>query len=310
MLVGIAFIAVTFMQNLFAVGPAFDRLTNDFRPFMDTQALATAQQDIDGLAAAGGEIQNGMLPALAQQMGVGTDQLSGMIAQQYPDVAKGLAAIPQITPQFTTLVTTLNDQIPYFDAADAIPTSSLPAASVPWSLLAVGIVTFLIGLWAWFSPRAASAVAMVLGLALIVVPLALNLPHKASYADTLNSNLKPVYNQQLIDSASASLTTLSAMGKQMQGEMLPGLANQLGMSGDQLTGFMAQNFPKTAAALGGFQDSMTRFQGMVTAFSDRLADYETLKPVSLAPIVWMIIVGGALVLLLGFGGFVAARTRT
>ncbi len=307
MLVGAVFIVVTFLQNLFAVGPAFDRLTNDFRPFMNQQALQSAQQNIDGLAAAGDEIQTKMLPALAQQLGVSTDQLSGMIGQQYPDVAKGLAAIPQVAPAFTSLITTLDQQRPYFEAADAIPTSSLPASSVPWSLLGAGILTFLVGLWLWASPRAASMVALVLGLALIVVPLVLSLPHKASYADTLNENLKPVYNQQLIDQAGGSLTTLSAMGTQLQQEMLPGLAGQLNMTPEQLAAFMGQNFPATTAAMAGFQDSMTSFQGMVGAFSNRLADYETLKPVALVPIVWMMIGGGAIVLLFGIVGLAAAR---
>ena len=60
-LVGAAFVAVTLSANLFQVGPAFDRLTDDFRPIMSQKALQTDQQDIDTLAAAGAEIQTQML---------------------------------------------------------------------------------------------------------------------------------------------------------------------------------------------------------------------------------------------------------
>lgn len=309
-LLGAAFVTVTLTANLFHVGPAFDRLTNDFRPIMTQQELQADQQSINGLSAAATEIQTKMLPALGQQLGMTTDQLNGMISQQYPDVAAGLAAIPQITPTFTGLITTLDQQRPYFQAADAIPTSSLPAASVPWTLLVVGLLTAGFGVWIWFSPRAGSIAMAILGAALIIGPLALNLPHKASYADTLNANLKPVYNQQLIDQANASLTTLSKMGTQIQQNMVPGLAVAMKMTPDQVNAFIGQNFPATAAALTSMPDSMTRFQNMVGAFQNRLADYQVLKPVSLVPIVWFMIGGGIAMFLIGGAGVAVAGKGT
>ena len=194
-LIGVGFVGVALGANLFHVGPAFDRLTNDFRPIMTQKALQTDQQDIATLAAANAEIQNKMMPALAQQLGVTPAQFSTMMARQYPAVTAGLAAMPQITPSFTSLVTTLDQQRPYFEAADAIPTSSVAATSVPWSLFGVGLVTAGIGVWVWFKPRGSAVAATVVGAALIAIPLVLSMPHKASYADTMNANLKPVYTQ-------------------------------------------------------------------------------------------------------------------
>ena len=52
-LIGGAFVAVTLMANLFHVGPAFDRMTDDFRPVMTQKAIATDRQDIASLEAAG-----------------------------------------------------------------------------------------------------------------------------------------------------------------------------------------------------------------------------------------------------------------
>jgi hypothetical protein len=309
-LIGAGFIAVTLMANLFNVGPAFDKLTDDFRPIMNQDALQVAQQDIDSLAAAGTEIQNKMLPALAQQLGMTPDQLSSMMADQYPDVTAGLTALPQITPTFTGLVTTLDQNRPYFEAADAIPTESIPASSVSWSLLAVGIVVIALGVWVWFKPRAGSIVALVLGAALIAVPVILDMPHKADYADTLNENLKPVYTQELIDQANASLATLSAMGTEMQTKMLPDLAAQMNMTPEELNAFVGQNFPDTSAALAGMQASMGRFQGMVTAFANNLDNYETLKPVSFVPIVWYIIGSGIALVVLGAAGAVMPTRKT
>jgi len=306
-LIGAAFVAVTLAANLFHVGPAFDRLTDDFRPVMTQKAIQTDQQDIAALTAANTEIQTKMLPALAQQLGMTPAQMSTMMAEQYPAVTEGLAAMPKVMPTFSSLVTTLDQQRPYFKAADEIPTASVPATSVPWSLFAVGLVAIGLGVWVWFKPRGSAVAVTVIGAALIAVPLILSMPHKASYADTLNANLKPVYTQQLITKADSSLTTLSAMGTEMQQKMLPDLATQLKMTPEELNAYFAQNFPTTMAALGGMPQSMARFQGLVTTFDQRLGDYNTLKPVSFEPIVWFMIGGGVALFLLGGTGVVITR---
>lgn len=301
-LIGAAFVAVTLAANLFRVGPAFDRLTNDFRPLMTQQSIQADRQGITSLSNASTEIQTKMLPALAGLLQMSPSQLSTMMGTQYPAVAKGLATVPQVTPTFSSLITTLDQQRPYFKAADEIPTASIPATSVPWSLFGVGLVAMGLGAIVWFRPRGAAIAVAVAGAALIAVPVALNMPHKASYADTLNTNLKPVYTQQMITQAQSSLTTLSAMGTQMQTKMLPAIATQLHMTPAQLNALFAQNFPATSATLASMPTTMGRFQNLVNTFNGRLADYNTMKPVSFAPIVWFMIGGGAALFLLGGTG--------
>jgi hypothetical protein len=306
-LIGAAFIAVTFAASLFHVGPAFDRLTDGFRPVMTQSALQTDRQDIAGLAAAGTEIQTKLMPALAQQLNVSPVQLNALMATQYPDVVAGLKALPTITPTFNGLVTTLDQQRPLFRSADAIPTKSLPATTVPWALLAVGIVIMGLGVFVWFTPRFSALIAAVLGAALIAMPLMFGMVHKATDADKLNANLKPVYTQQLITQADGALKTLSSMGSQMQTKMLPALATQLNMQPAQLQAFLEQNFPATATALADMPASLGRFQNLVGTFQKHLGDYNTLKPVSFEPIVWLMLGGGIALLGLGGAGLLAMR---
>lgn len=301
-LVGLAFAAITVFANLYHVGPAFDRMSDGFRPIMTQQSIQTARTDINGLAQAGTEIQGKLLPALASQLKMTPDQLATMMKTQFPAVAAGLSALPVITPQFTNVVNTLDAQRPYFAAADAIPTKSLPATTVPWAFLAVGLVTAALGVFVWFKPRGSAVIATLVGAALIAVPLALTMQHKASYADTMNKNLKPMYTQQLITDSRTGLTTLSAMGTQMQSVMLPALATQLKMTPAQLQTFLAQGFPATAAALSGLPAAMTRFQGLVATFDKHLADYNTIKSVRFVPIVWSMTIGGIALLVLGGAG--------
>jgi hypothetical protein len=308
-LVGGALVAVTFFANLYNVGPAFDRMTDGFRPIMTQQSIQAARQDTAGLAVAGTEMPSKMLPALAQQLNMTPAQLNGMLTQQYPDVAAGIRALPQVTPSLNNLINTLDEQRGNFALADAIPTKSLPATTVPWALLAVGIVAIGLGIVVWFTPKAGAITATVLGAALIAVPLSLNMVSKAAAADSLNSGLKPVYNEQLVVGAQQSLQTLSAMGTQLQEKMLPALATQLHMQPAQLTALLQQQFPATAAALNGMPAAFAHFDKMITQFDKHLADYNVVKPVEFTPIAWLMISGGiALFVLGGAGLLVTARS--
>jgi hypothetical protein len=274
---------------------------------MTQSALQTDRQDIAGLAAAGTEIQTKLMPALAQQLNVTPAQLNALMATQYPDVVAGLNALPKVTPTFNGLVDTLDQQRPLFRSADAIPTKSLPATTVPWALFAVGIVIMGLGVFVWFTPRFSALIATVLGAALIATPLMFGMVHKASDADKMNANLKRVYTQQLITQADGSLKTLSAMGGEMQTKMLPALATQLNMQPTQLQAFLEQNFPAMATALTNMPASLGRFQSLVGTFQQHLGDYNTLQPVSFEPIVWLMLGGGIALLILGGAGLLAMR---
>jgi len=307
MLVGAGLVALTLVSNLFAVGPAFENLITDFRPALTQQSLDTARADIAGMSAVQTEFTTKLAPALAQQLGMTPDQFNGFVSTKFPAVAAGMGALPTAVPAFNGLINTLDQQRPLFASADAIPTESLPATTVPWALLGAGLLVFLIGLAALRSPKAGGAAAVVVGLLLVAAPMALSLPGKASDADQLNANLKPVYTQALVDSATKSLGALGAMGKEMQTGMLPALAVQLKMSPEQLQAFLGTNFPATAQALQTMPASMARFNGLVKVFDQNLGNYETLKPVGLARLILILMVAGGLVAALGAVTVVTSR---
>ena len=157
-----------------------------------------------------------------------------------------------------------------------------------------GILSVALGIFMWFAPRTGGVIAVVLGIMLVAVPFALSLPTKAADADQMNANLRPVYTPALIAASGGALATVGTMGTEMSETMLPALAEKLGMTGDQLQAFLGENFPATAAALQNLPASMERFQGLVGTFESNLDNYATLEPVSFAPIIWTVIVGGGL----------------
>ena len=298
-LVGVVFIVVTLINNLFAVGPAFEEMITDFRPLLAEESLNTARADIAVLEAAGEEFQTAVAPGMAQALGMTPEEFAGMVQGQYPAVAQGMQALPEITATFSGLIDTLDSQRALFESADAIPSDDLSATTVPWIITISGLLAIAAGVMLFMPGRVWAILTVVLGAVLLIATFALNLPQKAADADELNENLTPIYTQELIDGATGSLAIIGAMGQEMQTKMLPDLAAALGMSPDELNAFMGENFPATAAAMQSMPDSLPRFEGFVGIFAMNLDNYETIQPVSFTPIIWMMVIGGILILLAG-----------
>jgi hypothetical protein len=294
-IIGIVFLAMTMINNLFEVGPAFEELIDDFRPVLTDESLDTARADIAVLEAAGIEFQTVVGPAMAQAFGMTPEQFGGMVESQYPAVAQGMEALPAITETFTGLIDTLDSQGDLFASADAIPSDDLPANTVPWIIAISGVLALGLGVM-MFKPGPIWAIlVLALGVILVISTVVLSLPQKAADADQLNENLTPIYTQDLIDRANASLVVIGAMGEQMQTAMLPDLAAQLGMTLDELNVFMGEQFPATAAAMQSMPESLPRFNAFVGIFDANLDNFETIQPVAFSPIIWAFLLGGVLI---------------
>lgn len=140
------------------------------------------------------------------------------------------------------------------------PDQEPAATTFPWRLAGTGLLTILAGCDLWSRPRLGAPVAASLGALLMAARLALSRPQKASDADQLNNNLKPVYTAALVTQAQGVLTTMSAMGAQLQTPMLLALGAQLKLTTRQPQQFLRQNVPATAVGLQNFPAAMRRSQ--------------------------------------------------
>jgi len=292
--VGIGLITLGFARNLFSVGPAFEEMIDDFRPALNDEAIGALRADLQGLDAVAVEFGTAVAPAMASQLGMTPAEFDAYVATEFPAVAGGMAIVPHAVTGFSGLVDVLDQQQANFRSADEIPTESLPATTVPWGILFVGAVFVALGAAMLLtSDNRAPAATAVFGLIVVVAALIFGLPGKSSAADDLNAALELVYTVETVDGAAATLTVVTDMGEQLQGEMLPALAARLGMDGPGLEAFLVENFPATASALTGMPGMIERFDGLVATFEANLDNYETLRPVAFVPIIWALILGSA-----------------
>jgi hypothetical protein len=306
--VGVVLIVVAVAQNLFAVGPAFEEMIDDFRPYLADEPIETLRGDVAMLGGAVEEFQTGLAPALAGQLGMDPATFGQTMADQFPAVMTGLAVVPEAAPTFVGIIDLLDEQQANFASADAIPTTSLPATTVPWGITLVGLAFIGLGVYMFLTATRLSAiVSIVVGALVVVAAFALSLPGKSSDADALNDALKPVYTQETIDGAAQAVAAIEAMGGEMQSAMLPGLGGMLGMSEAEVQGFLGSQFPALATALGAMPEALPRFNGVVETFSANLDNYDTLRPVAFSPIIWTVIIGSLVVALAGAGALFLAK---
>ena len=306
-IIGLVLVVVVFANDLFTVAPAFEELTDEFgASVMQVDAIVTAEGDVVGLEAVSVEFNEVVVPTLSAAMGMDAASFSAFLGENFTAVAVGAQALPQVTEQFTGVIQLMESQFDNFEQADAIPTSSLPATTLPWIILLIGVAAIIIGIVLFFNFRVGAILAIVLGVVVVASSVLLNLVDKAGAADDMNAAFKPAYTQELVEGSQGALVVVGAMGTEMQTGMLPALAQQLGMSEEQLGQYMATEFPATTQALQTLPDAMGRFTVMVGAFDSQLENYNAIKNTTLQPIAWMVLIGGALILILGAWGFIAS----
>ena len=312
---GIVMLFSMLQANLFGIAPEFEDLTDGFRPIMEDEALATAQADVQALEAVGTEFQTAVLPQMSQALGMDEATFGAFMGEQFPAVAAGVEALPAVSQQFNGFLGLLEDQQANFGRADDIPTTFWPATTMPWIILFIGGGMVITGAWMFFRARSGNVAVAAFGILVLLGAGVLAFVPKANAADDMNSALEPVYTQELVDGAAASVAVVGAMGQEMQQVMLPAIAQQLQLSDAELAGFLSQ-FPATAAALESLPEAVGRFTVLARTFDEQLTNYQAVQVESLTPVAWTVMVTGAVTLVLGLVGLftyeapVPARTGT
>jgi hypothetical protein len=125
-----------------------DDLNEALYPVYTVETVEGAKGALSVIGAMGQEMSASMLPALAQQLGMGPEELGGFLAQNFPATAQGLQTLPDALGRFGNLVQTFDANLDNYDTLE--PVRFTP---IIWTFIIGGLVIAIAGGFALYSGR-------------------------------------------------------------------------------------------------------------------------------------------------------------
>lgn len=316
-LAGAFLIALPLSTGLPGKSQASADLMSAFRPAMSDQALAQGAGDLQTMAAMSGDIQNGLMPAVATQLHLTGPQLTQYLATHYPAVAKLVASSPAIQQYFSSLHTTMAAQQANFQQADQIPTGFLPPTAMTWLFIGPGAILLVIGIVGVSRPRwgrALLAAAGVLGLVVVIGLLATSMYAKTSAADTMNTAFQPVFATQNVQQGQGYVATVQAAGTEMSQKLIPDLAAAFRMTPGQFDALLTAKYPQFASGVTALPAIVSRMDAATSNIASNVDNYNQTAsipwtPGSLVTMFWLMVGPAAAVFVISTGALLTSWRR-
>lgn len=156
--------------------------------------------------------------------------------------------------------------------------------------------------------RVALLVSLIIGVVLVAAPLILNVAGKTAAVDRLTDDFRPALTADAVVVTRERLETVKAMAGQLQTEVIPALAQPLGLaSPEAVAAFLGENFPAVGKGMSELGTILPAFDGLVSAMEGNVKDFhlsDCIPTCSLptTTVTWLFILPGVvLVLVSGLG---------
>jgi translation initiation factor 1 len=244
---GLGLVVLPFALSLFDRAPAGERVTNRFRSALSANGLHDLAVNFGTMGAMVDQFIDQTSPQLAHELHMTNSQYDAFVGRQFPAVAAGVKGIPPLMAFVTPVAAQLEELNPQFKSVDSLPFLGLPLTTVSWILVAIGAALIGLGGVIWRTrSRVPVMFAAVLGLAMIVLPLALSYPRKASDATKVAAVGKVALSPQAAAGAQTANRLIDSTVTQVKTEMIPALAQRLHVSTAAFEHSLATNYPAVA----------------------------------------------------------------
>jgi hypothetical protein len=295
---GLGLIVVPFAMSLFDRAPAGERVTNRFRETMSTRGLHDLAANFATMGALVDQFVHQTSPELARQLHMNTGEYNAYVARQFPSVAAGVNGIPPLVAFVTPVAAQLEALHPQFASVDSLPFLGLPLTTIPWILLALGAVLVGLGVAVWDTRgRAALICAAGVGAAMLILPLALSYPRKASDARKVAAVGQVALSRQAATGAQTANRLIDNMVTQVDTQMLPAVAQRLHVSTGTLQATIATNYPAVAKGLAAWPTIKPGAVELVRRQVESIGDAATMNGLDFTPLPWYIMGPGIALLL-------------
>jgi hypothetical protein len=305
---GLGLVAAPFALSLFDRAPAGERITDRFRQTLSTNGLHDLAANFGTMGALVDTFDNRAAPALAAQLRMTPAEFQAYVADNFPAVAAGVKGIPPLVAFVTPVAAQLEALHPQFAAVDSLPFLGLPLTTVPWILVLLGGGLVALGAIVLAVPgRVGVLVAGAVGLAMIVVPLALSYPQKATDAGKVAAVGRVALSAKAAAGAQQANRLIDGLVTQAQTQMLPAVAARLHETPAALEGTIAADFPAVTRGLAAWARIKPGAFDLVRRQVASVHDAAELNGLDFAPLPWLIIGPGIALLLLGGAAVIVGR---
>lgn len=304
---GLGLIAAAPALSLFDRMAATERITDRVRPLITGPGLVAFRDNVELLDRGNAELTGSALPRFARELRTSPQELERVVATQFPALARGAAQIPDAAAALRKTTIGLTAREDKFERAESLPALGLPLTAIPWIFVGLGVGLAVAGVAALRSgARSPLRAILLVGLAMCVGTVAISAPDKAADSADLIDFGAPRLSQQNADKAQRTIAFATAMFDQLEGELLPSVARQLGLTPGQLRASIAREEPALATLLRESDAAIAVGQALSDANRASVADFRKTDKLELQALPWILIGPGALVAALAAAGLAGA----
>ena len=305
---GLGLVAAPFALSLFDRAPAGERITDRFRQTMSERGLRDLAGNFQTMGALVNQFIDRTSPALAGDLHMTSGQYDAYVARSFPAVAAGVRGIPPLVAFVTPVAAQLEALHPQFAAVDSLPFLALPLTTVPWILVALGLALTGLGLAVLrVRGRGGLVVAAGLGAALIVVPLALSYPAKATDASRVAAVGNVALSPKAAAGAQSANRLIDGMVTQVDTTMIPQVADRLHLTRTAFEQVLARDDPAVATGLAAWPRIRPGAVALVRRQVASVHDASVLAGLTFGALPWMIIGPGMGLLIGAIAGLAIGR---
>jgi hypothetical protein len=305
---GVGLIVLSFALSLFPRAAAGQRVLDRFRPTMSVSGLHSLATNFGTMGGAIDQFINETSPRLARELRMTPAQFAAYEQQSFPAVSAAVKGIPPLVAFVSPVNAQLQGLHPQFAAVDSLPFLGLPLTTIPWILIALGVV--VVGVAGWIlraGDRRPLAAAAVLGLAMLVLPLALSYPSKASDAKRVQTVGRVALSQAAVNGATKANLLIDGLVTEVSTTMVPAVAHRLGVTGAQLTATIAHDYPKVAEGLAAWPSIKPGAIQLVAVQKASVHDAVRMNGLGFKPLPWYIMGPGIALLIAAAAAWMTDR---
>jgi hypothetical protein len=291
LLVGGALIAFPFATRMLDRTPEGARMITAFKPYMQPARLASYDLDVR-------QLNEGFTEAAAKGPTLLSPHVGASAAQKQfeasnPQLTEFDKQWPDTQNTLTGLLNTIQANRINYEAVAALPRFTL----FPWFFIVPGAILLLLAIAALGAPSAWSKLrwaVMVLGIGLIIAPLAFQMWSRAPKGAEMVSAFRNVETRSLVTKVQNDFATITTGEGALGGELVPALEAH-GLSTAQID----KALPAVATLEGRWIEILQNLTPMIGVMSNNVTNYQAvaaLPAFGLFP--WLFLIAGLLVVTL------------